>query len=142
MSTSLTAIMCWWKKHRTRAMGRSWWPWSKVQTPRSSAYTVVYCLECTNSETALVLSQHADYTSLDIHGLGRYHYRLHCPVRRLQAPVADLSVQALERGVCTLDQGHHDLPIARVLCFFHQHIIAVNHVLIFHSLTLHLQHDH
>ena len=53
--------------------------------------------------------------------------------------VIALGVKALQRGLGSAHQRHHDLSLARRACALDQHIIAVDDVLVAHGVAAHFE---
>src|SRR5512144_1430898 len=87
------------------------------------------------SRGALVLSQDSNDTALYRHCGGGNDDGLHCGIRRLQAYFFALAIEALERGISSIDECDYDLAVVGCLRLLYQYVIAVHDVLVLHGLA-------
>ncbi len=89
-----------------------------------------------------VFAQNAQHAALDRHLRGGHVDRIHLHIRRLQANHVAFGIEALERGLAAMNEGHHDLALAGGSRALHQHIIAIDDVLVAHGISAHFKSKH
>src|SRR5688572_13219260 len=92
---------------------------------------------------ALVATKHADHDALHLALVGVDDARLHALVGRLEADlVAAFLVEALERGLAAVEQGHDLLAVARALAALDDDVVAVAEVVVDHAVAADAQDVH
>ena len=82
---------------------------------------------------------HPDHHALQLHLVGRHVDRRHRRVRRLQAHLAVLAVELLQRHVVPAEQRDHHLAVVGRLAVFDDDEVAVADLLVDHGAAAHAQ---
>src|SRR5436305_2377554 len=89
----------------------------------------------------LILPQHTNHSTLNLHCVCCDHNRRHRCISRLQSHLWSFTIKTLESRFDAFDQCHDDLTVLRIFHALDHHVITVDNVFILHRVAANFEHE-